>query len=154
VEFILITDPLVVISLTLVVNYLIRKLPALHAVILGTLISSLAWLIVAFRPTVTGAILAIFVLALGEITQQPRYYEYISRLAPAGQQGTYMGFAFLPIGIGSLFGGWFGGKVMHHFGELQNHPERGWYAITAVGVLTTVLLWIYDRVVKPQTQKG
>jgi MFS family permease len=154
VEFILITDPLVVISLTLVVNYLIRKLPALHAVILGTLISSLAWLIVAFRPTVTGAILAIFVLALGEITQQPRYYEYISRLAPAGQQGTYMGFAFLPIGIGSLFGGWFGGKVMHHFGELQNHPERGWYAITAVGVLTTVLLWIYDRVVKPQTQKA
>jgi dipeptide/tripeptide permease len=152
VEFILITDPFVVITLTLLVNYLIRKLPALHAVILGTLVSSLAWLIVAFRPTITGAILAIFVLALGEITQQPRYYEYISRIAPAGQQGTYMGFAFLPIGIGSLFGGWFGGKVMHHFGELQHHPERAWYAITAVGILTTLLLWIYDRVVKPEAQ--
>ncbi len=41
-------------------------------------------------------------VALGEITQSPRYYEYVSRLAPPGQQGTYMGFAFLPIGIGSL----------------------------------------------------
>jgi POT family proton-dependent oligopeptide transporter len=154
VEFILITDPFVVITLTLLVNYLIRKLPALHAVILGTLVSSLAWLIVAFRPTITGSILAIFVLALGEITQQPRYYEYISRIAPAGQQGTYMGFAFLPIGIGSLFGGWFGGKVMHHFGEVQHQPQRAWYTITAVGILTTLLLWIYDRVVKPQAQNA
>jgi len=44
-----------------------------------------------------GAILSLFVLALGEIIMSPRYYEYISRLAPPGQQGTYMGFAFLPI---------------------------------------------------------
>jgi MFS family permease len=63
-----------------------------------------------------------------------------------------MGFAFLPIGIGSLIGGWFGGKMMHHFGELQHHPERAWYAITAVGVLTAMLLWIYDRVVRPEAQ--
>jgi len=149
VELVLITDPAVVITLTLLVNYLIRKIPAFQAVILGTLVSSLAWLVVAFRPTVTGAILSIFVLALGEIMQQPRYYEYISRLAPAGQQGTYMGFAFLPIGIGSLIGGWFGGKVMHHFGEVVHHPEGAWFAVTGVGLLTVLLLWIYDRVVKP-----
>jgi proton-dependent oligopeptide transporter, POT family len=149
VELVLITDSLVVISLTLIVNYLIRKIPAFQAVILGTLVSSFAWLIVAFHPTVLGAVLSIFVLALGEITQQPRYYEYISRLAPPGQQGTYMGFAFLPIGIGSLIGGWFGGRMMHHFGEVTHHPERTWYAITAVGLATVLLLWIYDRIVKP-----
>jgi dipeptide/tripeptide permease len=149
VELILITDGLAVISLTLVVNYLIRKLPAFQAVILGTLVSSFAWLIVAFQPTVLGAVLSIFVLALGEMTQQPRYYEYISRLAPARQQGTYMGFAFLPIGIGSLIGGWFGGRMMHHFGEVAHHPERAWFAVTAVGLATVLLLWIYDRIVKP-----
>jgi dipeptide/tripeptide permease len=149
VELVLITDSLVVISLTLIVNYLIRKIPAFQAVILGTLVSSFAWLIVAFLPTVFGAVLSIFVLALGEITQQPRYYEYISRLAPPGQQGTYMGFAFLPIGIGSLIGGWFGGRMMHHFGEVAHHPERAWYAITAVGLATVLLLWVYDRIVKP-----
>jgi proton-dependent oligopeptide transporter, POT family len=149
VELVLITDSLVVISLTLIVNYLIRKIPAFQAVILGTLVSSFAWLIVAFRPTVLGAVLSIFVLALGEITQQPRYYEYISRLAPPGQQGTYMGFAFLPIGIGSLIGGWFGGRMMHHFGEVAHRPERAWFAITAVGLATVLLLWIYDRIVKP-----
>jgi len=149
VERILITDGAVVICFTLAWNYVIRKIPPFHAVILGTLISSLSWLIVAFWPTVWGAVLSIVLLALGEITQAPRYYEYISKLAPAEQQGTYMGFAFLPIGIGSLVGGWFGGKVMHHFGELQHHPERAWYAITAVGVLTATLLWIYNRTLKP-----
>jgi POT family proton-dependent oligopeptide transporter len=152
VERILVTDGLTVICLTLAVNFLIRKVPAFQAIILGTLITSVSWLIVAFRPTVWGAVLSLFVLALGEITQQPRYYEYISKLAPPGQQGTYMGFAFLPIGIGSLIGGWFGGSLIHHFGEVTHQPGRMWWVVTAVGLLTTVALWIYDRVVMGQRE--
>jgi POT family proton-dependent oligopeptide transporter len=149
VELVLITAPLAVIFLTLIINYVIRKLPAFQAVILGTIVSSLAWFIVSFWPTVPGVVVSIFVLALGEMIQAPRYYEYISRLAPPGQQGTYMGFAFLPIGIGSLIGGWFGGRVMHHFGEVTHQPQRAWWVISGVGLLTALLLWIYDRVIKP-----
>jgi proton-dependent oligopeptide transporter, POT family len=149
VEKILVTDGVTVICLTVLVNYLIRKIPAFQAIILGTLITSLSWLILVFRPSVWGAVLSIFVLALGEITQQPRYYEYISRLAPVGQQGTYMGFAFLPIGIGSLIGGWFGGTLMHHYGEVLHRPDRVWWIIAGLGVATTILLSIYDRVVRP-----
>jgi POT family proton-dependent oligopeptide transporter len=145
VEKILVTDGVTVICLTLAVNFFARKIPPFQAVILGTLITSVSWLILAFQPTIWGAILSLFVLALGEITQQPRYYEYIALLAPPGQQGTYMGFAFLPIGIGSLIGGWFGGTLMHHFGEVTHQPERMWWAVTAVGVATTLLLWLYDR---------
>ncbi len=148
VEIILVTDGLTVICLTLAVNLLTRKIPAFQAVILGTVITSASWLILAFRPTTWGAILSLFVLALGEIIQSPRYYEYISRLAPPGQQGTYMGFAFMPIGIGSLIGGWFGGKLMHHFGEVQQQPARIWWTVTGVGLATAVVLWIYDRIVR------
>jgi dipeptide/tripeptide permease len=148
VEIILVTDGLTVICLTLAVNLLTRKIPAFQAVILGTVITSASWLILAFRPTTWGAVLALFVLALGEIIQSPRYYEYISRLAPPGQQGTYMGFAFMPIGIGSLIGGWFGGKLMHHFGEVQQQPARIWWTVTGVGLATAVVLWIYDRIVR------
>jgi MFS family permease len=57
-----------------------------------------------------------------------------------------MGFAFLPIGIGSLIGGWFGGVLIHHFGEVTHQPSRIWCAVTAVGAATAALLWIYDRV--------
>jgi proton-dependent oligopeptide transporter, POT family len=152
VELVLITDGLCVICLTVLVNYLTKRIPAFRAIILGTLITSLSWLVVAFHPTIWGCVLSIFVLAMGEIIHQPRYYEYISRLAPPEQQGTYMGFAFLPIGIGSLIGGWFGGRVMHHFGEVMHHPARAWWAITAVGLLTTLFLLIYDLIVKPGRQ--
>ncbi len=151
VENILVTDGATVICLTLLMNFLTQKIPAFQAVILGTLISSLSWLILAWHPAVWAAVLSIFVLALGEIIQQPRYYEYISRLAPPGQQGTYMGFAFLPIGIGSLIGGWFGGTLIHHFGEVTHQPGRLWWAVSAVGVATTFLLWVYDRLVGKNT---
>jgi POT family proton-dependent oligopeptide transporter len=153
VELVLITAPLAVICLTLIINFLIRKLPAFQAVILGTLVTALAWFIVSFWPTLAGAVVSILVLALGEMIQAPRYYEYISRLAPPGQQGTYMGFAFLPIGIGSLIGGWFGGRVMHHFGEVLHQPQRAWWVISGVGILTALLLWIYDRIAKPSGQE-
>jgi proton-dependent oligopeptide transporter, POT family len=150
VELILVTDGLTVICLTLAVGLLTRKIPPFPAVILGTVITSLSWVILALRPTVWGAVLSLFVLALGEITQAPRYYDYISRLAPPEQQGTYMGFAFLPIGIGSLIGGWFGGTLIHEFGEVRHQPSMIWWSVTAVGLATTLLLWIYDRFVRQQ----
>lgn len=148
VELILVTDGLTVICLTLLVNFLTRKIPAFQAIIVGTVITAASWLILASSPTIWGAVLSLFFLALGEIIQAPRYYEYISRLAPAEQQGTYMGFAFLPIGIGSLIGGWFGGTIMHHFGEVKGQPARMWWTVTAVGMTTALVLWIYDRYVR------
>jgi len=149
-ELLLVTGPLVVIVLTLAINILTQKFHALTAISAGTLITALAWIILIVRPTVTGAILTLVAVALGEITQSPRYYEYISRLAPSGQQGTYMGFAFLPLGIGSLIGGKFGGFLMHYFGEVKHQPEMMWWVITGVGVATAVLLWVYDKLLRPR----
>ena len=151
-ELILIADPLIVITLTVAVNAVTRKISSLRAITLGTLITALGWLALSSHPRVWMAVAALIIVALGEIIQSPRYYEYISRLAPPGQQGTYMGFAFLPIGIGSLIGGKFGGMLVHHFGEVQHHPERIWWSVTGVGVATAVLLWLYDKTVR--TEKG
>jgi POT family proton-dependent oligopeptide transporter len=148
VELILITDAITVICLQFLATYVTRKIPAFRAITIGTLVSALGWLIVAARPTVWAVVLSIFVVALGEIILSPRYYEYVSRLAPPGQQGTYMGFAFVPIGIGSLVGGWLGGRLMHHFGEVAQRPAQVWWAVTGIGIGTTLLLLVYDFLVK------
>jgi MFS family permease len=148
-ELMLVTGPLTVIALQLLMSFLMKKVAAFRAITLGTLISALAWMILAVHPTAIMAYVTLFVVSLGEITQSPRYYEYISRLAPAGQQGTYMGFAFLPIGIGSLVAGPLGGFLLHHFGEVQHQPQRIWWVVTGIGVLTALLLYVYDRIVKP-----
>jgi proton-dependent oligopeptide transporter, POT family len=151
-ELMLITGPITVIALQLLVSFLTKKIPAFRAVTLGTLISGLAWLLLIVHPSFKMAIVTLFVISLGEITLSPRYYEYVSRLAPAGQQGTYMGFAFLPIGIGSLIGGRFGGMLIHRYGEVAHQPAKIWWAVTGVGVLTTVLMVLYDLVLKPSAK--
>jgi len=148
-ERMLATGPIVVIALTVAISVFTQKIAAFRAVILGTLIAMVAFAILAIHPTVSAAYATLVVIALGELTQQPRYYDYISRLAPAGQQGTYMGFAFLPLGIGAFLAGKIGGKLLHYFGEVQHQPQRFWWALTAIGVATTLLLWIYDRAIKP-----
>jgi proton-dependent oligopeptide transporter, POT family len=153
-ELILITDPLIVITLTVAVNALTRKIPAFRAITLGTLITAVGWLVIGARPSVWAAVGTLAIVAFGEIIQSPRYYEYISRLAPPGQQGTYMGFAFLPIGIGSLLGGWIAGKLLHHFGEVKHQPEIMWWIVTAIGVLTAIALWLYDKTVSPRPQQS
>ncbi len=144
-EMILIADPLIVITLTVVVNALTRRIAPFRAIILGAIVTAVGWLVIGIHPAVWTAVLSLVVVAFGEIIQSPRYYEYISRLAPPGQQGTYMGFAFLPIGIGSLLGGWIAGKLLHHFGEVLHQPTTIWWCVTGIGVATALLLWLYDR---------
>jgi POT family proton-dependent oligopeptide transporter len=149
-DLMLITGPLTVICLQLLASFLTQKIPAFRAITIGTLISGLAWILLILHPTPVMVIATLFAVSIGEITQSPRYYEYISRLAPPGQQGTYMGFAFLPIGIGSLIGGWFGGKIFHHFAEVTGQPTMIWWCVVAVGVGTAAALWIYDATLRPK----
>jgi POT family proton-dependent oligopeptide transporter len=149
-EIMLITGPLLVIAFTMLLNLAMQKVAPFRAITLGTLVSAVAWILLVIHPSVFMAYATLAVVAIGEIIQSPRYYEYISRLAPPGQQGTYMGFAFLPIGIGSLIAGWFGGKLIHYFGEVRHEPEKMWWAVIGVGVLTALLLWIYDRTLMPR----
>jgi proton-dependent oligopeptide transporter, POT family len=148
-ERMLSTGPIVVIAFTVVFSLLTQKISAFRAVILGTLIAMLGFTVLALHPTVLGVYGTLIVIALGELIQQPRYYDYISRLAPAGQQGTYMGFAFLPLGIGAFVAGRIGGALLHRFGEVQHQPHLFLWSLTAIGLGTTLLLWLYDRIVQP-----
>jgi proton-dependent oligopeptide transporter, POT family len=149
-ERLLSIGPALVILLTVAFSIFTQKMRAFRAIALGTLISSLAFAFLIVHPSVIMAGATLAGIALGEITLSPRYYEYVSRLAPPGQQGTYLGFAFLPIGIGSIFGGPIGGSLMRHYGEVTHQPHKVWWVVMAIGLLTSLLLWIYDRTLTPK----
>lgn len=152
-DLLLSVDAIFVICFQIVVAFLTRKLPAFTCMTLGVLITGLAWIIPAFHSSMPFFIITLVFVALGETTQVSRYYEYVSRLAPSGQQGLYMGYAFLPIGIGYFIAGPLGGYLVQHAHTYKN-PQVIWWAITAVGILTTFLLWIYDRLLKPSAAPG
>jgi POT family proton-dependent oligopeptide transporter len=139
-------EALTVISLQVLVSYMTRKVPAFTAMITGILIAALSWVLLAVHPSVPMAVASLVVLGIGEITQAPRYYEYISRLAPRGQEGLFMGYAFLPIAIGFFIAGPLGGWLLHYFGEVRHAPEQLWLVVAGIGLLTTLLMYIYHRV--------
>lgn len=139
-----------VIVSTILVNRLTKKLPAFPLIIAGVLISSVSWLFLTLGTGTGLVIAALMVLAIGEVTQAPRYYEYISRLAPPGQQGLFMGYAFLPIGIGYLIAGPTAGRLLNYFGEVRGQPHQMWYVVAGAGVVTTLLLILYDRFLRPK----
>jgi POT family proton-dependent oligopeptide transporter len=150
VDRILSIEAFTVICFQILVTYATRRMAAVRAIALGFLISGLSWILLAVHPAMSTVAALLVVLALGEITQAGRYYEYCSRLAPPAQQGLYMGYAFLPIAIGYAIGGPLGGYLLHEFGSVLMHPARMWWVISAIGVFTAILMWLYDRIVKPQ----
>lgn len=149
VDLLLSVDPTIVICFQILAAYLTRKIPSVQTMALGFLITGLSWILLAIHPSVPMLVATLVGVAIGEITQASRYYEYISRLAPPGQQGLYMGYAFLPIAIGYFIAGPLGGYLVHRFGEELHRPQQMWWVIAAIGVVTAGLTWLYDRIVKP-----
>ncbi len=150
VDLLLSVDPIVVICLQILVAYLTRTMPAIRAIALGFLVTGLSWVLPAIHPTVPMVVASFAVLAIGEVIQASRYYEYISRLAPAGQQGVYMGYAFLPVAIGYFIAGGLGGYLLHEFGDVLRRPQQMWWVIAAIGALTAAMMWLYDKFMKPE----
>lgn len=153
VDLILSVDALAVICFQILVSYVTRNIPAFSAMTLGLVISSLSWLILAIHPTTVGLIAALVVLAIGEMTQSARYYDYISRLAPPGQQGLYMGCAFLPIALGYFVAGPLGGYLLNYFGDVLHQPQRMWWVVTGIGLMGAFLMLMYDNIFKPGESK-
>ena len=147
-DLLLSIDPIVVICCQILVTYLTRKMRAFTVMTLGFLITSLAWILLAIHPSIGMLVATLICVAIGEITQTSRYYEYVSRLAPPGQQGLYMGYAFLPIALGYFFGGALGGYLLHHYGEVVQRPQQMWWWIAGIGIFATLLMRAYDLVFK------
>jgi POT family proton-dependent oligopeptide transporter len=141
-------DAWTIILVTVPVTALAKKLPPLTAMALGFALATACWFVMAGLPTVAFTVAAIAMFAIGEGLQSPRYYEYVAALAPREQVGTYMGFAFLPIAIGTFIAGWSSGYLVKHYVEGGNpQAPKMWLWVGAYGVVTTALMLVYDRFV-------
>jgi MFS family permease len=144
-------DAWTIILVTIPATALARRLKPLSAMVIGVGLASVSWVVMSAIPTLTGAIAALMMFAVGESLQAPRFYEYVARLAPQEQLGTYMGFAFLPIAIGTFLSGGSSGYLVSHYVEGGNpNAPKMWLIVGAYGVVATLLLLIYDRFIAPR----
>jgi POT family proton-dependent oligopeptide transporter len=139
-------DAGMIIVFQILVNHLTRRVAPFRAMIFGAVLAALSMIPISLYRSVWMAAAALVIFSIGEMTQAPRYYEYISRLAPEGQQGVFMGYAFLPIALGYFIAGLIGGHLLHYYGEVVKRPYELWWVLAGIGALTTVLMVIYNRV--------
>lgn len=160
-------DAIGIILLTVPMAALVKKWKPFRAMVLGFILASLSWLIIGASATIApvtlvlnsiseivqsigweisggviAVIIGVFLYALGEATQAPRFYEYVSSLAPKNQVGTFMGFAFLPVAIGSLTAGYLADWLRITY--LATNPSMMWYIIAGIGIVSTTLMILYN----------
>jgi POT family proton-dependent oligopeptide transporter len=140
-------DAWTLILLTVPVSALVRRWRPIRAMTAGFAVASCSWLVIALFPSWQTVAFAMAVFAFGEAMQAPRFYEYVADLAPREQVGTFMGFAFLPVAIGSIVGGALGGHLVQRYVRESGHPEGMWWIVAGIGFAATILMVLYDLLV-------
>ncbi len=142
-EYITLINPLAIATLQIFVARLTRRLEPLAAMIGGICLGATSMLVMGLFPSIAGACAAFFVFAFAEMVYTPRFYEYVGSFAPRGQEGLYMGIAFVPQGVGGLAGGVLSGRLIARYlpkgGPLEPLTVWGTYAGLGLGCALVLL---------------
>ncbi len=152
-EWVEMVGPLMIVLFTVPTAALARRMKPIAAMTLGFAIATSGWFVMGAIPTIGAAFAGVAIFALGEALQAPRYYQYVADLAPRDQVGTYMGIAFLPIAIGTFGTGLLAGRLVEWYKDAPQ-PSHMWYVLGGIGVVTTILMVVYDRFLAPRDRAG
>ena len=138
-----------IIFLQVVISYAARKLPPLVTIVSGVLLTAASFLLfVPFGKHGTGWLVVVGVLSysVGEMMASPKSKEYAGRIAPPDKVGLYMGYFYLCVALGNLFGGLLSGTAYQYLGPRGlDRPDLLFVLIATLAVGTALLLWLYDR---------
>lgn len=141
-----------IIFLQVLISYLSRRLPPLVTILGGVLLTAASFLL--YIPAgrlgtgwlVVGATLT---FSVGEMLASPKSKEYAGRIAPPDKVGMYMGYFYLSVALGNLFGGLLSGVAYQSLGKRgADRPDLLFGLIAALSVLTAAALFIYDRAIR------
>jgi POT family proton-dependent oligopeptide transporter len=111
-------------------------------------------------------VLTVAAIAFGELFTSARTFEYIGGLAPKGQEGLFLGYANLPMAIGSFVGGPVGAVIFNDVMSRNAKPvvvtaadgtvgrlleldptaaAQGWGLLMAIGVASVLAMWWFNR---------
>jgi dipeptide/tripeptide permease len=170
VELYTLANPVMIVSLQLLITRMVKKWTPLKSILLGVAVTTAGMLInvlpAALLPDLAhklnlaglavpaaGLVLVVSIasMAVGEMMASPRIYEYLGAIAPKGQEGLYLGYAQLPVALGSILGGLLGGNLFEKFisdpvkAGLGPRPVPMWLFVAGMGVLSMLGLAVYDR---------
>jgi dipeptide/tripeptide permease len=171
-------NPFVIVAFQLLITKVFGKLPPIKSIVIGTVIIGLSMLINIAPVYLSGGveagtgflfwvlplgsvfvILTVALIAFGELFAASRLYEYIGSLSPKGQEGLFLGYSQLPMGIGAIVGGPVGTMFFNYFmcrhavklpnGLLRLDPTYA--TLGSFGLLSALSMLIYNRWLQKQS---
>lgn len=130
-----------IILLQLSVSRLTEKLKPLTSIIAGIFIAALSMFLTAVSSNAWLVVFAIFALAIGEMAASPRFLQYVGSIAPKDKVALFLGYGFIPTGIGSLLANIMGGYLL----DATLSFLTIWCIYGFIALLTGVALIFYAR---------
>ncbi|HCW06127.1 MAG TPA: hypothetical protein DGG95_02035 [Cytophagales bacterium] len=144
-------DALAVIIFTVPMGALLKNVNPVYPLATGFILATVSWFIVGAFGTVSMVVVGTLLFGLADAVQTPRFYDYVSSLAPKHQVGTFMGFAFLPVALGSFPAGYISDWLRLKF--LNSNPSMMWFILAGIGVVGTVLFLIHHFAYSRSSEK-
>jgi MFS family permease len=137
-------SPLLVFLLAPLVAAATAKIDPLKMVQWGTLVMALPTFLLALGATPVTLFAYIVLMTVGESMWQPRFYDYITKIAPPGKTGAYVGIGQLPWFLTKLLTGLYAGWFLQRYCPAQGPQETGrmWLIYALIAMVSPIALFL------------
>jgi len=134
------------------VSWVIQRWKPFPVLVVGTIVAGLGLAVGAVAFTGYMVIVLILVFAFGEMIASPKSQEYVARIAPGDKVALFMGYYFVSIALGNLFGGILSGWGYEKIARGMDNPELMWILFGGIGLVTAVALLAFNKTVVPKLE--
>lgn len=134
--------PLLVFLLAPLVAALTARKDPLNMMVWGTLVMAVPTFLLTLGPSPLTLITFIVLMTVGESMWQPRFYHYLTEIAPPGKTGAYVGIGQLPWFLTKFLTGLYAGWFLQRFcpAEGAKHTEQMWLIYACIAMVSPVAL--------------
>jgi len=152
-EYIVNIDAGAIVLFQVLVSWTMSRFPAFTTMVVGTVVAGIGLFIGGWATAGWVVVAAIVIFAFGEMAASPKSQEYIGRIAPPDKVALYMGYYFVAIALGNLFGGILSGVGYQKLALDMGRPDIMWWMFGCIGFATAVGLMLYNKLVVPGWKK-
>ncbi len=155
-EYMINLDFAAIILCQILVSLACQKFKSINVLVVGVLVFGAGLLTaIAANSLLAGgmfAVIAILMMAFGEMITSPKSQEYVSSIAPKSQAAMYMGYYFVSMALGFLFAGLLSGWGYGTVAKAMGQPELMWGGFAALALLTSLgLIWFNRRFIEQKS---
>ncbi|MFH0882278.1 MAG: MFS transporter [bacterium] len=153
-EYIVNIDAGAIVLFQVLVSWVIQRWKPFPVLVVGTLVAGTGIALNSLAVSGALTIFAVVVFAFGEMIASPKSQEYVARIAPRKKTALFMGYYFVSIALGNLFGGILSGWGYQVLAKDQNKPGLMWIIYGLVGLATALALLIFNKLVVPTLERN